>query len=118
MGVSENRLNPIVPNGFADHEIPMKNGYFIGNIPNIFRHTHIPKTSPKHHFDTCCTDVEMLMERCKQEAIETNASVCNLPHFNANRQKSPVQIPVPKIGPVLVSDVQWIGFVGKIYRKP
>ena len=36
MGLSENRLNPIVPNGFADHEIPMKNGYVIGNINPTF----------------------------------------------------------------------------------
>ena len=34
---------PIVPNGFADQTIPMKNGYFIGNIPNIFKQTHIVK---------------------------------------------------------------------------
>ena len=34
--LSENRLNPIVANGFADHEIPMKNGYFIGNIYPTF----------------------------------------------------------------------------------
>ena len=27
LGVSENRLNPIVPNGFADHYPVMKNGY-------------------------------------------------------------------------------------------
>ena len=31
MGVSENRENPIFPNGFADH-YPRINGYFIGNI--------------------------------------------------------------------------------------
>ena len=31
MGVSENVVYPIVPNGFADH-YPMKNGFFIGNI--------------------------------------------------------------------------------------
>ena len=32
MGVSENRLSPIVPNGFADHYpyISLLNGYFIG----------------------------------------------------------------------------------------
>ena len=36
MGVSENRENPIVPNGFADGYIPMKNGYFIGNINPTF----------------------------------------------------------------------------------
>ena len=70
LGLSENRLNPIVPNGFADHEIPMKNGYnclkmlgeLIPNdkkshfswrdfmisktigyngVHNIFRHTHV-----------------------------------------------------------------------------
>ena len=41
MGVSENVVYPIVPNGFADHEIPFLNGYFIGNIPNIFRQSHI-----------------------------------------------------------------------------
>ena len=41
MGVSENRQNPIVPNGFADHYPVLKNGYFIGNIPNIFRQTHM-----------------------------------------------------------------------------
>ena len=33
MGLSENVVYPIVPNGFADHEIPFLNGYFIGNIP-------------------------------------------------------------------------------------
>ena len=39
MGVSENSvpLNPMVLLVI----IPMKNGYFIGNIPNIFRQTHI-----------------------------------------------------------------------------
>ena len=39
MGVSENSvpLNPMVKKII----IPMKNGYFIGNIPNIFRQTHI-----------------------------------------------------------------------------
>ena len=36
MGVSENRLNPIVPNGFADHYPVFKNGYFIGNINPTF----------------------------------------------------------------------------------
>ena len=36
MGVSENVVYPIVPNGFADHEIPMKNGYFIGKINPTF----------------------------------------------------------------------------------
>ena len=48
-GCSENSvtLNPmvlliIIPflNGFMII-IPMKNGYFIGNIPNIFRHSHM-----------------------------------------------------------------------------
>ena len=28
------------PNGFPDH-YPVLNGYFIGNIPNIFRQTHL-----------------------------------------------------------------------------
>ena len=38
MGVSENRLNPIVPNGFADHEIPMKNGYkSLGRLTQHFQ---------------------------------------------------------------------------------
>ena len=39
MGVSENSvpLNPMV----LLIIIPMKNGYFIGNIPNIFRQTHM-----------------------------------------------------------------------------
>ena len=41
MGVSENVVYPIVPNGFADHYPVFKNGYFIGNIPNIFRQTQI-----------------------------------------------------------------------------
>ena len=36
MGVSENVVYPIVPNGFADHSIPMKNGYFIGNFNPTF----------------------------------------------------------------------------------
>ena len=40
LGVSENRLNPIVANGFADHYPVMKNGYSLSlgiNSPNIFR---------------------------------------------------------------------------------
>ena len=39
MGVSENSvaINPLV----LLIIIPMKNGYFIGNIPNIFRQTQI-----------------------------------------------------------------------------
>ena len=39
MGLSENSvpLNPV----WLMIIIPMKNGYFIGNIPNIFRHTHM-----------------------------------------------------------------------------
>ena len=39
MGVSENSvpLNPMV----LLIIIPMKNGYFIGNMPNIFRQTHM-----------------------------------------------------------------------------
>ena len=39
LGVSENSgpLNPMV----LLIIIPMKNGYFSGNIPNIFRQTHI-----------------------------------------------------------------------------
>ena len=41
MGVSENVVCPIVPNGFADHYPVFKNGYFIGNIPNIFRQTQM-----------------------------------------------------------------------------
>ena len=36
MGLSENRENPIVPNGFADHYPVLKNGYFIGNINPTF----------------------------------------------------------------------------------
>ena len=36
MGVSENRENPFLPNGFADHEIPFLNGYFIGKINPTF----------------------------------------------------------------------------------
>ena len=41
MGVSENSvpLNPMV----LLIIIPFLNGYFIGNIPNIFRQTHIPR---------------------------------------------------------------------------
>ena len=42
MGLSENVVYPIVPNGFADHKIPFLNGYFIGKINPIFRHTHKP----------------------------------------------------------------------------
>ena len=39
MGLSENSvpLNPMV----LLIIIPMKNGYFIGNIPNIFRQAHM-----------------------------------------------------------------------------
>ena len=36
MGVSENRLNPIVPNGFADHYPYEKWLYIIGNINPTF----------------------------------------------------------------------------------
>ena len=48
LGLSENVVYPIVPNGFADHYPVMKNGYFIGNIPNIFRSKPIPRL----HIDT------------------------------------------------------------------
>ena len=41
MGVSENVVYPKKTNGFADHYPVFKNGYFIGNIPNIFRQTHM-----------------------------------------------------------------------------
>ena len=46
MGVSENSV-PHLPNGFADHYqiIPMKNGYFIGNINPTFSDKPI---SPRH----------------------------------------------------------------------
>ena len=40
MGLSENVVYPFLPNGFADHEIPMKNGYFIGNIPHFQTNPH------------------------------------------------------------------------------
>ena len=42
MGLSENSvpLNPIVPNGFADH-YPYEKWLLIGNIANIFRQTHL-----------------------------------------------------------------------------
>ena len=36
MGVSENVVYPIVPNGFADHCPVFKNDYFIGNINPTF----------------------------------------------------------------------------------
>ena len=39
MGVSENSV-PLNPMAFMII-IPMKNGYFIGNIPNIFKQSHI-----------------------------------------------------------------------------
>ena len=41
MGVSENVVYPIVPNGFADHYPVFKWLAIIGNIPNIFSQTHI-----------------------------------------------------------------------------
>ena len=40
MGVSENRLVPLNPMVLLII-IPLFNGYFIGNIPNIFRQTHM-----------------------------------------------------------------------------
>ena len=40
MGVSENVVYPLYPMVLLII-IPMKNGYFIGNIPNIFRQTHM-----------------------------------------------------------------------------
>ena len=40
MGLSENRLNPIVPNGFADH-YPYEKWLFHWGYTPIFRHTHI-----------------------------------------------------------------------------
>ena len=45
IGVSENRLNPEKPNGFADHYPYEKWLAIIGNIPNIFRQTHIGSLS-------------------------------------------------------------------------
>ena len=41
MGVSENVVYPKKPNGFADHYPYYINGYFIGNLPNIFRQSQI-----------------------------------------------------------------------------
>ena len=41
MGLSENVVYPIVPNGFADHYPVFKWLAIIGNIPNIFRQTHM-----------------------------------------------------------------------------
>ena len=41
MGVSENVVYPILNPMVLLIIIPMKNGYFIGNIPNIFRQTHL-----------------------------------------------------------------------------
>ena len=35
------------PNGFADHEIPFLNGYLFGNIPQIFRQTHMERNGEK-----------------------------------------------------------------------
>ena len=34
--------------------IPMKNGYFIGNIPNIFRQTHIHTVNQRSQNVTAC----------------------------------------------------------------
>ena len=45
MGVSENVVYPIVPNGFADHYPYEKWLAIIGNIPNISRQTHILSSS-------------------------------------------------------------------------
>ena len=41
MGVSENVVYPIVPNGFADHYPYNKWLFHWEYIPNIFRQTHI-----------------------------------------------------------------------------
>ena len=41
LGVSENWLNPIVPNGFAHHYPVFKWLAIIGNTPNIFRQTQL-----------------------------------------------------------------------------
>ena len=43
MGVLLKMLCTPKPIGFADQTIPFLNGYFIGNIPNIFRQTHLEK---------------------------------------------------------------------------
>ena len=40
------------PNGFADL-IPFLNGYFIGNIPNIFRQTHVVHSNGRSQWDIC-----------------------------------------------------------------
>ena len=58
MGVSENVVYPIVPNGFADHYPVMKNGYFIGNINPTFSDKPIWKViiqpySSHHQPDFC-----------------------------------------------------------------
>ena len=56
MGVSENRV-PLNSMVFMII-IPMKNGYFIGNIPNSFRQTHMFPCSPdvcwliQHHLSS------------------------------------------------------------------
>ena len=41
MGLSENVVYPFLRNGFADHYPVFKWLAIIGNIPNIFRHTHM-----------------------------------------------------------------------------
>ena len=55
MGLFENRLNPYTQ--WLMIIIPMKNGYFIGGLDPIFRHTHIdtsrsePLTDPSQALD-------------------------------------------------------------------
>ena len=50
------RENPEQPNGFADgfadHEIPFLNGYFIGGLDPIFRHTQIVRWSHSKSWST------------------------------------------------------------------
>ena len=55
MGLSENVVYPEKPNGFADHYPVFKNGYFIGNIPNIFRQTHVLRVNTH-----CLTKLEWI----------------------------------------------------------
>ena len=46
MGVSENVVYPIVPNGVADQTIPFLNCYFIGNINPTFSDKPLWQISP------------------------------------------------------------------------
>ena len=81
MGVSENVVStPLYPMVLLIIIIPIKNGYFIGNIPNIFRQTHIWNQEKMAHFQVSIHEQmlgQSLIERCPQHIIPSSLPIIN-----------------------------------------